>query len=89
MKTHELAGKTVKIVKGKFKDCDYRVEDYWINVNGGTGWGDSVGNPACLQYAMRAGMEGLPTDDKVLYGKIGRLGYLVHVSEIEPQKVNE
>jgi len=78
------AGKTVKIradvagLGGK----EYRVEDWWINVFGKS-WMDANGNPAALQYAARSGFAGLPTDDEVLYGKVGSLGYLVHVSEIE------
>ena len=77
-----LAGKTVKIRKGKFKGQEYRVEDWWENV-GGISWMDAKGNPACLQYAMRGGFEGLPTDNEVLYGKIGILGHLIHISEIQ------
>lgn len=89
MRKHKLAGKTVKIVKGRLAGNDYRVEDLWININNGVSWGDSVGNPACHQYAIRAAMDGLPPDDDVLYGKIGAFGYLVHESEIgdeTPQK---
>lgn len=41
------------------------------------------GNPACMNYAIRAGFSDLPTDDEVLYGKIGGFGHLVHISEIE------
>jgi hypothetical protein len=41
----------------------------------------ATGNPAALNYAMRAGTIGLPVDNEVVYGKIGYLGYLVHTSE--------
>ena len=43
------------------------------------------GNPACLVYAMRSATQDqdIPLDDEVLYGKIGSLGHLVHISEIE------
>jgi hypothetical protein len=44
---------------------------------------DCDGNPACLIYALRSGLMGLPTDDEVLYGKVGIFGHLVHISEIE------
>ena len=38
---------------------------------------------ACLDYAMHSGMEGVPTDDEVVYGKVGAFGKLVHVSQID------
>ena len=43
------------------------------------------GNPACMVFAMRTGFakEPIPTDDEVLYGKIGGLGHLIHITEIE------
>ncbi|WP_431976138.1 hypothetical protein [Micromonospora haikouensis] len=59
----------------------YRVEDWWQNVTGGS-WMDAAGNPAALTYAIRSACAGLPTDNEVLYGKVGYLGYLVHISEI-------
>lgn len=40
------------------------------------------GNPACLTYALRSGIEDLPIDDDVLYGKVGGFGFLLHVSEL-------
>jgi hypothetical protein len=43
---------------------------------------DMDGNAACIQYALRAGLSGLPKDDEVMYGKVARLGHLVHVDEI-------
>ena len=45
---------------------------------------DARGNPACLDYAVRSSSleDGLPTDDEVLYGKIGGYGKLVHISEV-------
>lgn len=49
-----------------------------------------MGNPACLLFALRAGIEGLPvgskrsvSDEGVWYGHIGPLGELVHESELE------
>lgn len=58
-----------------------RVEDYWDRVSGQP-WGTSDGNYAATLYAFRAGFAGLPWDDEVLYGKIGSVGVLVHVSEV-------
>lgn len=78
---HPLAGQTVQVsLRGEV--YDYRLEDWWDVVNGGTGWGYSDGNPAALNYAMRLAGSSLPWDDEVVYGKIGALGHLVHVNEI-------
>ena len=92
MQTSMLSGQTVKTaveINDPFvgripAGSDYRVEDYWINVSGGS-WMDAVGNPAALNYAMRSATAGLPIDDNVLYGKIGGLGFLIHESELAPK----
>jgi hypothetical protein len=78
------AGKTVKIRADveRIGGQEYRVEDWWLNVAGGS-WMDASGNPAAMQYGIRAGLAGLPPDNEVLYGKVGGLGVLVHISEIE------
>lgn len=60
----------------------YEVEDYWDRVSGQS-WMDSAGNFAAINYAMRSGVQGLPIDNEVLYGKVDSLGYLVHVSEVQ------
>lgn len=64
-------------------DQEFLVEDWWQNVYGHS-WKASDGNPAALSYAFRTGMSGgkIPTDDEVLYGKIGMFGYLLHLSEL-------
>lgn len=87
---HPLAGQDAEIVDGAtdpvqgavIGGAEYRIEDWWDRVGGGS-WGNAQGNPACLQYAMRAAANSLPLDDEVLYGKIGSSGHLVHVSEIK------
>jgi len=90
MKQSEYAGKTV-ILKhldslntpdGNLSGAEYRVEDYWINVSGSS-WMWAKGNPACIIYAMRSGFGKLPIDDRVLYGKVGMFGHLIHESEID------
>jgi len=86
---HPLAGKTVTLndnakdpVRGIVMPGEqFRIEDYWDRLMGKS-WGVCDGNPAALQYALRAGMTGLPVDDEVVYGKIGAFGHLVHVSEL-------
>jgi hypothetical protein len=80
-----LAGKTVKL---NCKPCpeqlngqEFTVEDWWQNVSGQS-WMNCGGNPACLKYAVRSGFSGLPTDNEVVYGKVGSFGHIVHVSEL-------
>jgi len=93
MERSKLAGTTVKIREGVTDPAqnqvvggaEYLVEDWWINV-AGESWMFAVGNPAAIHYALRSGMatgNPVPMDDNVLYGKIGNLGHLVHISEIE------
>ena len=77
---HPRAGETVTLTDGD----QFHVEDYWDRVSGGS-WMHAVGNPACLKYAVHSAKKSLPIDNEVLYGKIGGLGYLVHVSEINEQ----
>lgn len=60
----------------------FRVEDWWENVYGRS-WMAANGNPAAMIYGIRIGMKGtVPLDNEVLYGKIGGMGYLFHVSEL-------
>jgi hypothetical protein len=49
----------------------------------GASWQDAAGNPAAVQYAVRAIVKRLPVNDDVVYGKVGALGYLLHVTEVE------
>ena len=83
METSEFAGKTVTLNSPDpaFDGQEYHVEDWWINVTGGS-WMFANGNPAAINYAIHGGTYNLPIDDNVLYGKIGGLGYLVHISEV-------
>jgi hypothetical protein len=67
---------------GELAGRQFRIEDWWDHVSG-TSWRDADGNPAALQYAVRAMVQGLPANDDVVYGKVGALGYLVHVTEVE------
>lgn len=85
--SHPLAGQTVTALvqrgpKLEPERVEYRVEDWWDLLTGGS-WMFAEGNPAAMQYALRSGFAGLPTDDEVVYGKVGHLGHLIHVTEIE------
>ena len=79
-----LAGETIVIAAGKFAGQEYVVEDWWDRLMGKS-WHVCDNNPACLEYAVRAAMEDMPIDNNVLYGKIGGLGKLIHVNQIEQE----
>ncbi|HET6453902.1 MAG TPA: hypothetical protein VFI02_05810 [Armatimonadota bacterium] len=89
----KYAGKIVRIredaahpqVDG-FGGSEFLVEDWWDRVSGGS-WMFANGNPAALVYALRSSFQAypVPIDDEVLYGKIGMLSHLVHVSEIQEE----
>lgn len=88
---HPLSGTAVKVIfagEGHFqipdskgKEVEFVVEDWWDHLTQKS-WMISDGNFACAIYAMRAGIEGLPVDDEVIYGKVGAFGHLVHASEL-------
>ncbi len=85
---HPLAGQTIKIKPDTqhpqnpdFGGSAFRLEDWWDRV-AGESWMTSTGNPACLVYAMRTAIA-VPIDDEVVYGKVGNLGHLLHVSELD------
>lgn len=76
-----MKNETKLIISGSLKGHKIKIEDTWINVYGES-WMFARGNPACLQYAIRAAADNLPTDDNVYYGKINSEGHLVHESEL-------
>ena len=84
---HPLAGKTVRLKlatadQDNLDGSEYRLEDWWANVSGGS-WMEANGNPAAIKYAFRIGFAtNPPADDEVVYGKVGLYGHLIHVSEI-------
>lgn len=90
---HHLAGEILKLsVRGKgYEHCvdgaEFRLEDWWDRV-AGESWMNAQGNPAAMIYGIRSGTAGLPTDNKVVYGHINGLGYLVHVSELQEGSVD-
>jgi hypothetical protein len=89
--SHPLAGKTVTLETGGDKlqgqvvtGAHFRIEDWWDHLTGKS-WSVSAGNPAAMHYGFRAGNNHLPSDDEVVYGKIGAFGHLVHVSELRDE----
>jgi hypothetical protein len=86
---HPLAGQTVTVTPDAFLQNDgtapvpFRIED-WNDRLFGQSWMEMQGHPACLKYAVRSGLSGLPLDNEVVYGKCDDgFGHLVHVSEIQ------
>jgi hypothetical protein len=69
-------------MKGGTAQMDFRVEDWWDVMTGGS-WMFADGNPAAMNYAIRSASV-LPLDNEVVYGKdtATGLGHLVHVSEL-------
>jgi hypothetical protein len=90
--SHPLAGQKVSIKQGVrdpvqgqvVADAEYRIEDWADRLFGQSIWSIDR-NPAILQYAARIGLTGggIAADDECVYGKIGSLGHIVHVSEFE------
>lgn len=82
---HVLAGKTVilncKPDPDNLNGQEFTIE-YWQTNVMGKSWMFCDGNPAAIKYAMRAGFSDLPTDNEVVYGKVGLFGHLIHVSEL-------
>ena len=66
---------------------EFVIEDWWENVYGAP-WTAANGNPAAMSYAFRVGLKGLPINNEALYGKIGMMGYIFHVSELELPEVS-
>ena len=59
----------------------FRVEDWYDRISEGQSWRKHK-TFATHWYQQRAASTDLPLDDEVLYGHIGSLGHLVHISEI-------
>lgn len=92
MNKYKYSGKTLRVKQGAgisfngelLDEKEFVAEDYWINITGKS-WMVSNGNPACIEYALRTGLNELnvPIDDNVVYGKIGYFGHLFHECELE------
>jgi len=92
-KKYRIKGKSTYFKK-KYGTCNpiIEIEDLDTNIWKG-GWGVQQGNPGCILFGMRSGLELLPWSGKVWYGHIevskltgARLGELVHESELEKVK---
>lgn len=86
---HPKAGQTVILndragdpIQGEVvPEVEFRLEDWADRVMGQPVW-SMKGNPAAMHYQFRAGVNGLPPDNECVYGKIGPLGHIVHISEL-------
>ena len=87
LKTSSLANKELKIIKGYLKGNSIVIEDWWQKIVG-VSWQTSAlnRNPAAYNYCLNHQSEYSNHNisvNWVLYGKIGSLGYLVNVNELE------
>jgi hypothetical protein len=91
-----LAGKTVEL-SPQMGDVALNgqkivIEDWWERVSAGVSWAESVriGSPAAIFYSLRINRKNklvpmddrIPIDNRVLYGKVNGLGFIVHISEV-------
>jgi len=92
LKSSSLANKKLKIIKGYLKGNSILVEDWWKKVTGQNWQESAFGNPAAYNYCVHHQSEYSNHTESVnwvLYGKIGGLGYLVNVNELEwPEDYN-
>lgn len=92
LKSSSLANKELKIIKGYLKGNSIIIEDWWQKL-GGEDWKTSAFyNPAAYNYCLNHQSEYSNHNisvNWVLYGKIGGLGYIVNVNELEwPENYN-
>ena len=86
LKSSSLANKELKIIKGYLKGNSIVIEDWWKKVTGQNWQESAFGNPAAYNYCVHHQSEYSNHTESVnwvLYGKIGGLGYLVNVNELE------
>jgi len=85
-KVYRIKGES-KYFKEKYgtSNPEIRIEDTDKEVFGGS-WGDQQGNPACMLFGIRSGMEN-PKEGGILsdvwYGKVQGFGELVYGCELE------
>lgn len=86
LKSSSLANKELKIIKGYLKGNSIVIEDWWKKVTGEDWQTSAFYNPAAYNYCLNHQSEysnHSQSANWVLYGKIGGLGYLVNINEIE------
>ena len=86
LKSSSLANKKLKIVKGYLKGNTIVIEDWWKKVTNEDWMNSAFHNPAAYNYCLHHQSEYSNHSESVnwvLYGKIGGLGYIVNVNELE------
>lgn len=86
LKSSSLANKELKIIKGYLKGNSIVIEDWWKKIAGEDWQTSAFHNPAAYNYCLNHQSEYSNHSQSVnwvLYGKIGGLGYLVNVNELE------
>ena len=86
LKSSSLANKELKIIKGYLKGKYIVIEDWWKKIAGENWQTSAFHNPAAYNYCLNHQSEYSNHTESVnwvLYGKIGGLGYLVNVNELE------
>lgn len=82
---HPMAGKTVEVISGKFKGEQFRIEDWDDRIDGSNPpwYMRNMTNPAVMEVFMRQIDEKFPMDNETVYGKIGHLGHIMHLSQLK------
>jgi len=86
LKSSSLANKELKIIKGYLKGNSIVIEDWWKKIAGEDWQASAFHNPAAYNYCVHHQSEynnHTESVNWVLCGKIGGLGYLVNVNELE------
>jgi hypothetical protein len=78
---HPLAGRTVRVSIFD-QDEDFYVYDWFDRVFQAF-WLSKAGGRSAQNYAKHAGFKGLPLDNEVVYGRVGKWGTIVHATELE------
>ena len=89
LKSSSLANKELKIIKGYLKGNSIVIEDWWKKIAGENWQASAFHNPAAYNYCLNHQSEysnHSVSVNWVLYGKIGGLGYLVNVKELDLPK---
>ena len=89
LKSSSLANKELKIIKGYLKGNSIVIEDWWKKITGEDWQTSAFHNPAAYNYCLNHQSEysnHSVSVNWVLYGKIGGLGYLVNVNELDLPK---
>lgn len=86
LKSSSFRNKELKIIKGYLKGNSIVIEDWWKKIAGEDWQTSAFHNPTAYIYGLNHQSEYCNHSvsvNWVLYGKIGGLGYLVNVNELE------